>query len=429
MAAAPSALPAAVRGRIFVYLGVLMVLLAFGAPSGGMIDIPISFLLKNKLHLTAHQVATFRLWTSLPLYLSFVFGFFRDVWNPLGMRDRGFMLLFGAASTVTYLVFAFTPVSYASLLAALLLLTSAVLFIVSAQSGLGCKLGQQHAMSGQMSTIWNIFGALPGIVALLAGGSLSGWLEQGDPDRAVRILFLGGAAIMAAVTGYALWKPAAVFGNVHVEVRDSRPLADLRRLVWHRPLYPALLIWMLWNFAPGSSTPLQYFIQNALHGSDDRWGQWNALFAAAFIPTFLLYGVLCRTVPLRKLLWWGTIVAVPQMVPLLFIHSVQGALLAAVPMGLLGGVATAAYLDLIIRSSPPGLQGTTLMLAASLNAIAVRFGDVLGTNLYDHSGSFAACVVAITVVYALILPTLLLVPNHLTATADGQVPVAATGSA
>ena len=153
------------------------------------------------------------------------------------------------------------------------------------------------------------------------------------------------------------------------------------------------------------------------------------MFAAAFIPTFVLFGVLCRTVPLRRLLWWGTIVAVPQMVPLLFIHSVQGALLAAVPMGLLGGVATAAYLDLIIRSSPPGLQGTTLMLAASLNAVAVRFGDLLGTNLYDHQGGFFACVVAITVVYALILPTLLLVPKHLVATADGQVPVAATASA
>ncbi len=429
MAAARSALPAAVRGRIFFYLGVLIVLLSFGAPSSGLIDIPISFMLKNKLHLHAHEVATFRMWAALPLYLSFVFGFVRDMWNPLGMRDRGFILLFGAVSTVTYLIFAFAPVNYATLLVAMLLLASALLFIVSAQSGLGCMLGQQHAMSGQMSTIWNIVGALPGIAALLAGGSLSNMLEHDDADRAVRTLFLCGAAIMALVTVYAFWKPASVFGNLRIESGNSHPLADLRRLVLHRPVYPALLIWMLWNFAPGSSTPLQYFIQNTLHGSDGHWGQWNAIFAAAFIPTFALFGVLCRIVPLRKLLWWGTIVAVPQMVPLLFIHSVQGAMIAAVPMGLLGGVATAAYLDLIIRSSPPGLQGTTLMLATSLNAIAVRFGDVLGTNLYDHQGGFFACVVAITVVYALILPTLLLVPKDLVATADGQAPLPATAPA
>ena len=86
----------------------------------------------------------------------------------------------------------------------------------------------------------------------------------------------------------------------------------------------------------------------------------------------------------------------------------------------MGGVATAAYLDLIIRSCPRGLQGTTLMMSGSLLFIASRFGDVLGTNLYDHFGSFAVCVVAITAVYAMIIPILLLVPKDLIATADGH---------
>jgi hypothetical protein len=113
---------------------------------------------------------------------------------------------------------------------------------------------------------------------------------------------------------------------------------------------------------------------------------------------------------------------VPQMVPLLFIRSISGALIAAVPTGLMGGVATAAYLDLIIRSCPRGLQGTTLMMSGSLYWVATRFGDVLGTSLYDYYGGFAVCVAAITVVYALILPTLLLVPKRLIATADGQAP-------
>ena len=62
------------------------------------------------------------------------------------------------------------------------------------------------------------------------------------------------------------------------------------------------------------------------------------------------------------------------------------------------------------------------MMSGGLYFIASRFGDVLGTNLYDHYGGFSACVIAITVVYALILPTLLLVPKRLIATADGQTP-------
>ena len=66
-------------------------------------------------------------------------------------------------------------------------------------------------------------------------------------------------------------------------------------------------------------------------------------------------------------MFWGTIVAIPQLVPMLFMNSVTGALIAAVPIGLMGGVATAAYLDLIIRSSPRGLEGTTLMMSVALN--------------------------------------------------------------
>jgi Na+/melibiose symporter-like transporter len=419
---APAVLPHPVRRRIFLYLGVLIVLLAFGSPSGGLIDIPITFFLKNRLQLKANELAVFRLVAAIPLYLSFVFGFIRDMWNPFGMRDRGFMFLFGAIGTAFYLFFAFSPLNYGTLLVADVLLTTSILFVASAQNGLTSMIGQQHSMSGQISAAWNIFASLPTVAALLIGGMLSDNLEGRNADQAARILFLAGGAILAILTVYALWRPAIVFDNVRAEQDPVvHPLKNLQRLAQHWPVYPALLIWLLWNFAPGSATPLQYYLQNTLHATDAQWGQWNAVFAAAFIPTFLLFGLLCQKLPLKTLLVWGTVVAVPQMVPLLFIHSVTGALVAAVPMGLMGGVATAAYLDLMIRSCPRGLQGTTLMMSSSLFFIASRFGDVLGTNLYDHYGGFVTCVVAITIVYALILPTLLLVPRQLIATADGQI--------
>jgi len=421
VAVAPTALSGQARRKIFLYLGILIVMLAFGSPAGGLIDIPISFLLKNKLHLQAHEVAGFRLIAAIPLYLAFAFGFIRDIWNPFGMRDRGFMLLFGGVSGLLYVCFAFTSISYLTLLMAVIVLTISFLFVSSAQNGLTAVIGQQHAMTGQISAAWNVFLSVPTFAALLAGGALSGLLEEKGSDQAVRILFLVGAAIMFTVAAYALWRPGDVYDNVRIEHGDDRhPIEDLKRLVRHWPIYPALLIWLLWNFAPGSATPLQYHLQNALQATDAQWGQWNAIFAASFIPTYILYGLLCRRLTLKTLLFWGTLAAVPQMVPLLFTDSVTVALIAAVPIGLMGGLATGAYLDLIIRSAPRGLQGTTLMMTGSLYFVVSRFGDVLGTSLYDRYGSFTVCVVAITIVYALILPVLLLVPKHLIATADGQ---------
>jgi hypothetical protein len=420
---APADLPPSARQTIFLYLGTLIVLLAFGSPGLGLIDIPISFFLKNRLHLTAHEVADFRLMAAIPFYLSFVFGFIRDMWNPLGMKDRGYMLLFGGISTSLYVLFAFAPKSYGMLLVAVVALSVSFLFVSSAQNGLTSVIGQQHAMTGQVSAVWNVFLSIPTVAVLLIGGKLSGMLEEESPDHAVQILFLVGAAIMAAIAVYALWKPRAVFDNIRAENgADGHPIKDLKRLARYWPIYPSMLIWLLWNFAPGSNTPLQYHLQNTLHATDAQWGQWSAIFAGSFIPTYIVYGLLCRRFPLKTLLLWGTVLAVPQMVPLLFIHSVTGALIAAVPIGLMGGLATGAYLDLIIRSCPPGLQGTTLMMSWSLYFVVSRFGDVLGTSLYDRYGGFTVCVIAITVVYALILPALLLVPKHLIATADGQTP-------
>jgi hypothetical protein len=59
-AASPSQpLATPVRCTIFLYLGILTVLPGFGSPFGGLIDVPISFFLKNKFHLSAHGVWTF----------------------------------------------------------------------------------------------------------------------------------------------------------------------------------------------------------------------------------------------------------------------------------------------------------------------------------------------------------------------------------
>ncbi len=419
--AAHTTLSRSAREEISLYLGILVFLLAFGDPAGGLINIPIGFFLKNKLHLTAQQLADFRLVAAIPVYLSFVFGFIRDIWNPFGMRDRGFMLLFGASTAGLYVFFAFTPISFATLLIANLLLTTSFLFVASAQNGLTSTIGQQHAISGQLSAVWNVFTSIPNTVALLLGGSLSAMLETENSEQAARILFLGGAAIMALVAAYAALRPKTVFDSLRKErLGPVEPTEDIRRLVRHWPIYPALLIWTLWSFAPGSETPLQYYLQNTLRGGDAQWGQWNAIVEASYIPTFIVFRLLCRRFPLKTLLLWGTIIAIPQMAPILWVHSATTALIAAVAMGLMGGVATAAYLDLIIRSCPAGLQGTILMMSTALSVIVSRFGDVLGTALYQDYGGFTVCVVAITAVYALILPVLMLIPKDLIVTADGQ---------
>jgi hypothetical protein len=422
-AAKPADLPVSDRTRILMYLGVLVFIIAFGAPGGGLVGVPIFFFLKNKLHMGPTQISLYGLVAAIPAYLAFVPGFARDLWNPFGLRDRGYMMLFGGLCAIGFVFFAFIPVTLASLIALSIVLGSVWLFAQAGQTGLGATIARQHVMSGQMSTVMNVFGSIAVMIPLAAGGYISDYLEKLPLNDAARQLFIAGGAIMGIFALFAIWRPKVVYDNVHAEVGGQvHPLKDIARLVRHYPIWPALAIWLLWNFAPGSGTALQFLLQNTLHATDAQATLWNFWFAGGFIPTFLLFGWLCRRVPLRTLLIWGTVAAVPQMVPLLFAKTVPAALLGGFASGLMGGVATAAYLDLMIRSCPKGLEGTLLMASNALYAVVSQWGNLLGSRLYETFHTFTVCVIAITAVYALILPALLLVPKRLIATPDGVAP-------
>ena len=123
---------------------------------------------------------------------------------------------------------------------------------------------------------------------------------------------------MALVALYGLWKPASVFDNLQVGAPPGRrsgrrhqaagqALAGLSRPA---DLVPAELRARVRNAAA---------VRSAGHAvrTDAQWGQWSAIFAASSIPTFLVYGVLCRKLRRRTLLFWGTVVAIPQFIPLL----------------------------------------------------------------------------------------------------------------
>lgn len=204
--------------------------------------------------------------------------------------------------------------------------------------------------------------------------------------------------------------------------RGTTFVGDVKRLLKHRAIYPAVGIILLWNFMPGFNTPMQFYLGNQVHAADQIYAYYNCIFYGSFIPTVIAYGFLCTRFPARTLLWWGAAIGVPSMIPLMFIHSGNGALWMAVPMGLMSGFGSSAFYDLAIRSCPPGLQGTLMMAVDSVDKLAFRGSDVLGTKIYGLSPThgFLYCVFTMTAIYALMLPMILLVPKELISTADGE---------
>ena len=404
--------------QIFSYFTVLTLVVYLASPSGYLIDFATSYMLKDQLHLTADQVSNFRLLTGIPTYLAFVFGLTRDSWNPFGLRDRGFMLIFGPLTALVFAWLAVTPLTYVGLFVGMLVAMVASRFQRAAFQGLMALLGQEKLMSGRLTVVWQVVESIPAALAAFGGGWVAAHLK---PSQTFLIV-----AVIALLVGVvALWKPAAVFKGTYDKpmARGTNLVGDLKRLFKHRAVYPAVLCLFLFQFAPGSNTPLLFYLTDKLHASRTVYGIYNAGFVVGFIPVFFLYGWLCKRVALKHLLFWGTVITIPQMVPLALIHSATAAMWLGLPIGAIGGIAAAAYYDLAMRSCPPGLQGSLMMLADSFFQLSYRGGDWIGARIYESSPThgFLYCVIATSAVYTLILPVLLLVPKNLISTADGQV--------
>lgn len=402
--------------QVVLYFGLMSLLVNVVNPVF-LLDIPTSYMLKNILALAPSQIALFRLLTAIPFFLGFVFGLVRDLWSPLGLRDLGYFRIFVPLLLGVLAWMAFSPTTYAGLLAGMLLTTVAYCFIAAAAQGLTALIGQEALMTGRLSALSNFFLFIPAGAAYLASGVMS---ESLTP----RQIFLLVLALTATLGIFGYWKPASVFRGAYDNPRAQGAtfIADVRRLVKHLAIYPVILINLLWYFTPGAFTPMQFYLTNQLHAPDATYGYFLGVLNLCFVPTVVLYGFLCQKFPPRKLLLWSVLIGIPQFVPMAFIQNGQQALLAAVPIGLMGGMANVACIDIAMRACPPGLQGTLMMIISATFALSMRGGDVVGTWIYGLSPThgFQYCVLAITLSYALILPVIPFLPRYLTASADGE---------
>ena len=232
------------KGRfgLFLFGGALMLLINFGDPAVGVINIPLSFFLKDRLHLQAHEQAVFRIWIAIPLFASFAFGFLRDRWSPFGWGDRGHLMVFGVVTALIYASAALLMPSYAVLMTVMLLATAVFQMVLGAGSGLIASIGQQRAMAGQMSILFGIAATAPQLISNLAGGALSDLLEGKGATLAAQVIFLIAAALLASVALLALLRPRALFDAAPVERPESHFFQDIGRLLKHWAVYPVILI-------------------------------------------------------------------------------------------------------------------------------------------------------------------------------------------
>jgi Na+/melibiose symporter-like transporter len=243
------------------------------------------------------------------------------------------------------------------------------------------------------------------------GGYLSSY-------SSIQITLAVAALITAALLALALWQPR-VLAEDESAMRPAHEsgIRAILRLASHRPLWPAAAIMFLWTFSPGWDTPLLYYLTTKLKFTDAMYGTFEACQDGATALSIVGYGLACRRISLRRLLWIGTALGTLAGPLFLLIRGPQQALVIAIIVGLLCGIAVGAYMDLLFRACPKDLEGTATAVGGAAFFIALYFGDLFGSWLYDKSG-FPLAMAATTISSALIFAFLPFLPRDLTAMRD-----------
>ncbi len=399
--------------RVFGYFAVLLLVVSIVSPQGALAQIPIQFYLKDQLRLSPEGQATFQFLMSIPLYGAFLFGLGRDRLFASGVRDRSLFIFFAPITALAYVALAFAHATYSQLLIGAMAATLIFRALAPAIVALQATVGQGLRMTGRISVLQHVVGSVVGAALVYLAGKLNHYFS---PQTI--FLIVAGFALLLLVVG--LKSPQTVDAAEDAATPQKRSFGqDLGRLLRHRAVWPAVLIYLMWEFAPASGTPMLNYLTGTLHLTDTEYTLYRSIVRLSLIPGFLLYGVLCRRVNPRKLLFWSVAFGVPQMIPLIFVNSPMTAYLAAGWFGLVGGMASAAIYDVLLRSCPRGFEGFAMELAVTGVALSDQLGNVWGAHLYQNGG-FVLTNLVTTAVYALILPLLLLIPRSITERRDAE---------
>jgi MFS family permease len=393
--------------------GYFILLVALAVVPEKLASTPLKSIYKDQLHLGPVGSATIAAIIAIPGYFAFALGLCRDRFNPLKMGDRGFILVFGLGIGLLFVILSRIPLSFNSVAVALLLIFAGQTLIRAAYQALMRNTSEARLMSGRMSTTYQLMVTALPPAATVAGG----WLT--DHHMSWRTILILVGAGYGALGLFGFWKPAAVYDGLPEKhlVEPAAFWAGIKALANNRAYWVAATIWGLWAFSPGAVTAIYYYMTTTLKMSQAQFSIYDGLTTLTLVPSILLFGLLIKKVSLWRLLLVATVLAIPQMVPLMLIHTAPQAYMAATFMGLTGGLANAAYWSVVIRASPQGLAGAGMLMAISFGHIFVHGSDVLGGYLYN-AGGFAACAWVTTAVYMLLLPLIYLIPKNLVSRGD-----------
>jgi Na+/melibiose symporter-like transporter len=308
-----------------------------------------------------------------------------------GSRRRGYLLLTTGVATISLTTVYFLPLtSERALLLLLLLLPAAVAIAFSdvVIDAMMVSAGQRRGVTGRLQSIqWTSMYA-----AMILTGIIGGALSQVGMQQLGFLL----AGLSCAVSLFSIWLlvrepqelPIAVARLSGFRIGEVKPALWHRAIVemWRTLRQPGIAaigaFLFLWNFNPFSSTVLYYYSIQALRFSEQFVGSLTAWHAVGLLSGSVLYGVICRMLPIPWLIHGSIITGILATIAYWGYRDASSGVVISLGVGVVYAIGSLIQLDLAARVCRPETAGTTFALLMSLTNLSAGLSQGIGGSIY-----------------------------------------------
>lgn len=348
-------------------------------PGAGIASQPIFFLLKDVLRLTAAQAATFLAIVSVAWNVKPLYGLLSDFFPLFGYRRKSYLLLTtGLAAAGWFLLGSQDTYRYVPTLVILMVCGLGLAFSDVLCDAVMVETGKPLSMTGRFQAIQ--WGAIN--TASILAGIGGGWLSA--QASYPRTFLLVSVFPLISLTAAALCLREARARYDRELVRETA--RAVHSAIGSRPLWVAAAFIFLWNFSPSFGVPLEYHLVDRLGFSKLFLGTLDSLGSAAAILGAVIFGKICRRMPLRRLLNLSVAIGVASTFAYWGLVGRWSAVALTLGSGMISMIASLTTYDLAARSCPDRAEGTFFAALMSIANIGTAGSALLGGWLYEWLG-------------------------------------------
>ncbi len=341
----------------------------------GILNLPLSLLLKEQMHLSAYSLSLFMTIGSIPTYIKPLLGILSDAVPLFGTHRRHYLLLGCLLSSICFLALALVERQFHILLGTFFFLTIQLVLVSTVQGGLMVDVGKMHKATGRLTAQRVAINRSEGLFSGFVGANLA------------KCAFLLPMSISATLYGLLTLLYLFCFKEPRSKsIRSEVPKDALRQfhvMLHSGTLWSAAGLVALVIAAPGFGTAMLYHQRDVLHFSTDFLG-YLALMQGGFgIIGALLYARWCRKYTLRQLLVYSILVHATGTLFYLGYKNEASALGIAALEGIAQTLAILPLYDLAARATPKGSEALAYSVMMSVWNLTNSLSNLFGSYLYD----------------------------------------------